>query len=99
MMSIFGPRTLATAMEAIRAWDKTARSLPLLSEQIARMPDGPQSWSTTHSWPSVREALRRAGLVDDLPSEAFNGHHVPMTQITELGREVRAALSKQEGRS
>jgi hypothetical protein len=77
-------------MHVIMEWDRQARSMPLLSEQIARMPDGPQSWSTTHTWPSVLNAMRSAGLLVELPSEYYNGWKVPMTEIAELGREVRA---------
>jgi len=86
---ILGPRTFATAMRVIEDWDRTARSMPLLSEQIARMPDGPQSWSTTHTWPSVLTAMKSAGLLVELPSEYYNGCKVPMTEITDLGRDVR----------
>ncbi len=91
---ILGPRTFASAMQVIQEWDRQARSMPLLSEQIARMPDGPKSWSTTHAWPSVLNAMQSAGLLVELPSEYQNGWKVPMTEITELGREVREHFAK-----
>jgi hypothetical protein len=91
---ILGPRTFASAMQAIQTWDRQARSMPLLSEQIAWMPDGPKSWSTTHNWPSVLNAMRSAGLLVELPSQSYNGWKVPMTEITELGREVREYFAK-----
>lgn len=90
---ILGPRNFASAMAAIRNWDRRPGSMPLLSEQIAAMKDGPMSWSTTHSWPSVRGALVSAGLVRELEPDHFNGWRVPMTEITDLGREVRDALA------
>lgn len=92
---ILGPRNFASAMVAIQNWDRRPGSMPLLSEQIVSMKDGPMSWSTTHSWPSVRSALVSAGLVRELAPDHFNGWRVPMTEITDLGREVRNALVAQ----
>lgn len=92
-MSIFDPPTFETAMDGIRSSDRAVRSLPLLSEQMRLMQDGPATWSTTHSWPTVREQLKLLGLVKALPATVDNGWVIPTTEITELGREVRAALS------
>ncbi len=91
---ILGPRNFASAMLAIQDWDRRAGSRPLLSEQIVGMKDGPMSWSTTHSWPSVRSAMVSAGLVRELDPDHLNGWRIPMTEITDLGREVRDALAK-----
>jgi len=90
---ILGPRTVSTAMRGIQYWDRNARSAPLLSEQMQLMQDGPQTWSTTHSWPSVRSALHRLGLIEELDPIRQNGWVIPVTEITDLGREVRAALT------
>ncbi len=91
---ILGPRTSATAMEGIRKWDRNAGSMPLLSEQIRLTKDGPSTWSTTHAWPSVRNAMVSLGLVRELePLRDSDGWIIPRTEITDLGREVRTALA------
>lgn len=66
-------------------------------EQMAWMRDGPVLWSVTHQWPSHRDALESAGLVRALPKTPIDGFLHPTTEITELGRAVRAALSKARG--
>jgi hypothetical protein len=38
--------------------------------------------------------MRSAGLLVELPSQSYNGWKVPMTEITELGREVREHFAK-----
>lgn len=94
---ILGPRTVASAMEGIRNWDRRAGSMPLLSEQLSLMKDGAQTWSTTHSWPAVRDAMTRLGLVLALEPLRDDGFIFPRTEITELGREVRAELTGGRG--
>ena len=92
-MGIFDPPTFETAMEGIKAWDRSVKNMPLLSEQMRIMKDGPQTWSTTHDWPAVREQFRSLGLVKDLPATVYGDRwRVPTTEITELGRKVRDAL-------
>ncbi|RWO06335.1 MAG: hypothetical protein EOS07_22110 [Mesorhizobium sp.] len=100
---ILGPRTAQSAMSGIRNWDRKAGSMPLLSEQLLLMRDGPMTWSTTHTWPSVREAMISLGLARELDHiRESDGWITPRTEITEIGREVRAelrAIAKAEGRS
>jgi hypothetical protein len=93
MDSILGPRTVETAMAGIRNWDRRAGDMPLLSEQLLLTKDGPSTWSTTHTWPSVRSAMTRLGLVRELTPLREDGWVFPRTEITDLGREVRALLS------
>lgn len=94
MTGFLNPQTFSAALEIIQNWDRQAGNLPLLSEQIATMLDGPQSWSTTHNWPAVRNTMQSAGLIVNLPHENVDGWRVPMTEITELGREVRSHFQK-----
>ena len=94
-MNWLKPKNFDSALEVIRNWDKNARSLPLLSEQVFNMKDGIQAWSTTHSWPSVRNALVSVGIVEDVGTDNFNGFRVPLTEITDLGKEVRSHLQSQ----
>lgn len=94
---ILGPRTVATAMEGIRNWDRGARTMPLLSEQLQLMKDGPTTWSTTHAWPSVRNAMVSLGLVRELEPLRDGGWLIPRTELTDLGRETRTAIAAARG--
>ncbi|QAZ45915.1 hypothetical protein C1M53_26380 [Mesorhizobium sp. Pch-S] len=98
-VGIFAPPTVASAMEGIRNWDRRAGSIPLLSEQLRLTKDGPRTWSTTHTWPAVRREMVSLGLIRELEPLREDGWVFPRTEITELGREVRAAIAKAEGRS
>lgn len=91
-MGIFDPPTFETAMEGIKAWDRSVKNMPLLSDQMRGMKDGQQTWSTTHDWSAVRDGLRLLGLLKELPPTCDDGWRIPTTEITELGCEVRAAL-------
>lgn len=92
-MGIFDLPNFKSAMEGIQSWDRQSLRRPLLSEQMRLMKDGPQTWSTTHDWPAVRDQLKLLGLVKDLPATVDDdGWIIPTTEITELGRQVRAGL-------
>ncbi|MER9912858.1 hypothetical protein NKJ71_19720 [Mesorhizobium sp. M0050] len=91
----FAPPTMASAMQGIANWDRRAGSLPLLSACLLGMKDGPQTWSSTHSWPSVRSAMVSLGLARELEPLREGGWITPRTQITDLGIEVRAAIAAQ----
>lgn len=61
-------------------------------EQMAMMRDEPMVWSRTHNRPSIRDALTIAGLIR---RRADHSTAETWTEITELGRQVRAMLAKE----
>lgn len=95
-VGLFGPPTVASAMQGIQNWDRRAGSMPLLSDCLLGMKDGPQTWSTTHSWPSVRSAMLSLGLARELKPLREGVWVTPRTEITELGRAVRDAITQAE---
>lgn len=79
----------------MRQRDRHAGNGPWLTEQAAIMGDT-LHWSTTHSWPSIRTEMIDLGVVRVIaaPKGDFFGG---VTEITDLGREVRAALQHEGG--
>ncbi len=91
--SLMPEKTVATALAGIRAWDRTAGTRPLLSEQIALVRDEPTTWSRTHAWPSVRSAMISLGLARNVEPVQLGREVIEATEITPLGRAVRSALT------
>jgi len=87
------PKTFETAVERIKVWDKNAGDMPLLSEQVKLLRDDQMTWSLTHNWPAVMNAMVSMGLIREASTKVEFGFRRTTTEITELGKEVRSHLS------
>lgn len=82
-----------STIHEMRRSDRSAVRRPLLCVQ-ARIMGDTQHWSVTHDWPTVCDQMVELGLVSVVANPGWPFHRI--TEITSLGRDVRAALARTE---
>jgi hypothetical protein len=74
---------IAKALEGIAAYDRTARSRPLLRDRHKALRERCH-WSRTHNWPSICDMMRELGLLT-VVGQVDGGK---ISEPTDLGRAV-----------